>query len=286
VTIATDSGGRQRTPTDGLSQARDATALAVRVCTWLRDEEAAGSNPATPTQVTGHSLPRDVAFLCRTAAKYSHAYEPSCLRSRLSALSVFSSETSVWARIMPRRQCQEARLALDHRPVPDQAQHRAPTRRPREPEQRDRFPASWPSIVPCTTGCPCSTSGCRRRPARRRGPSSRSEDRCRTVNTGLTATGGGGPYAAWPSMCPTPVTCWFTRRVLDLRAAPVGSTAVADEVYAAIARLREQKSSRPRRPAGSLLQSNHSGPDNSGKPVKFLTPPGRLLKCHRDDDPR
>lgn len=40
MTIATDSGGRQRTPTDGLSQARDAAALAVRVCTWLRDEEA------------------------------------------------------------------------------------------------------------------------------------------------------------------------------------------------------------------------------------------------------
>ena len=33
-------------------------------------------------------------FLCRTAAKYSNAYEPSCLPSRLSALSVFASETS------------------------------------------------------------------------------------------------------------------------------------------------------------------------------------------------
>ena len=29
---------------------------------WLRDEEAAGSNPATPTHVTGHSPRRDVAF--------------------------------------------------------------------------------------------------------------------------------------------------------------------------------------------------------------------------------
>jgi hypothetical protein len=57
VTTATDIGGRQRTPTDSLSQARLATALAVRVGTWLRDEEAAGSNPATPTgkqQVTRH----------------------------------------------------------------------------------------------------------------------------------------------------------------------------------------------------------------------------------------
>lgn len=40
MTIATDSGGRQRTPTDGLSQARHAAALAVGACTWLRDEEA------------------------------------------------------------------------------------------------------------------------------------------------------------------------------------------------------------------------------------------------------
>ena len=29
---------------------------------FVRDEEAAGSNPATPTQVKGHSLIRDVAF--------------------------------------------------------------------------------------------------------------------------------------------------------------------------------------------------------------------------------
>jgi hypothetical protein len=32
------------------------------VLTWLRDEEAAGSNPATPTQVKGHNPQREVAF--------------------------------------------------------------------------------------------------------------------------------------------------------------------------------------------------------------------------------
>jgi hypothetical protein len=32
------------------------------IARWLRDEEAAGSNPATPTQVKGHSPKRDVAF--------------------------------------------------------------------------------------------------------------------------------------------------------------------------------------------------------------------------------
>ena len=32
---------------------------------WLRDEEAAGSNPATPTQVKGHSHSRKWPFLCR-----------------------------------------------------------------------------------------------------------------------------------------------------------------------------------------------------------------------------
>jgi len=42
---------------DGLPQATRAAALAARAATWLRDEEAAGSNPATPTgkrQVTRH----------------------------------------------------------------------------------------------------------------------------------------------------------------------------------------------------------------------------------------
>jgi hypothetical protein len=78
VTIATADGGRQRIPTDGLPQATPAAALVTRAATWLRDEEAAGSNPATPTQVTGHSPRRDVAF----SMPYSNAYEPSCLPSR------------------------------------------------------------------------------------------------------------------------------------------------------------------------------------------------------------
>jgi len=40
VTIATANGGRQRTSTDGLSQARHAAALADLASTWLRDEKA------------------------------------------------------------------------------------------------------------------------------------------------------------------------------------------------------------------------------------------------------
>jgi hypothetical protein len=35
---------------DGLSLVRQVTGLAVLARTWLRDEEAAGSNPATPTE--------------------------------------------------------------------------------------------------------------------------------------------------------------------------------------------------------------------------------------------
>ena len=37
---------------------------------FVRDEEAAGSNPATPTQFTGHSLPRDVAFFHAGPKRY------------------------------------------------------------------------------------------------------------------------------------------------------------------------------------------------------------------------
>jgi hypothetical protein len=33
------------------------------IARWLRDEEAAGSNPATPTQVTGHLRSSRVAVL-------------------------------------------------------------------------------------------------------------------------------------------------------------------------------------------------------------------------------
>jgi hypothetical protein len=52
VTIATDSGGRQRTHTDGLLQATRAAALAARAATWLRDEEANASGE----NVAGRSL--------------------------------------------------------------------------------------------------------------------------------------------------------------------------------------------------------------------------------------
>jgi hypothetical protein len=45
VTIATDSGGRQRTHTCSLPQARRTAALAARAATWLRDEEAAIQDP-------------------------------------------------------------------------------------------------------------------------------------------------------------------------------------------------------------------------------------------------
>jgi hypothetical protein len=59
----------------------------------VRDEEAAGSNPATPTQLTGHSPKRDVAFFYAVRQQNTAtAYSPSCLPSRLSALA---SETSV-----------------------------------------------------------------------------------------------------------------------------------------------------------------------------------------------
>jgi hypothetical protein len=48
VTTAVASRGRQRTPMDGRSQVRHTAALVLCTAAWLRDEEAAGSNPATP----------------------------------------------------------------------------------------------------------------------------------------------------------------------------------------------------------------------------------------------
>jgi hypothetical protein len=37
-------------------QTRRAAVMAVRACTWLRDEKAASSNPATPTSSEGMRL--------------------------------------------------------------------------------------------------------------------------------------------------------------------------------------------------------------------------------------
>jgi hypothetical protein len=47
-----DAGGRPRTVRGRSDRVRVVESDLAR---WLRDEEAAGSNPATPTQVTGHS---------------------------------------------------------------------------------------------------------------------------------------------------------------------------------------------------------------------------------------
>ena len=54
--------GRWRTPADSNQPVQVVLAEAMGMSLCLRDEEAAGSNPATPTQVTGHSPRRDVAF--------------------------------------------------------------------------------------------------------------------------------------------------------------------------------------------------------------------------------
>ena len=57
------------------------------------------------------------------------------------------------------------------------------------------------SSVRCTTGCPCSTSGCRRTPGRHQGPAGPAEARYRTRCTGPPPAAGGG-CAAWPPMLP------------------------------------------------------------------------------------
>ena len=61
----------------------------------VRDEEAAGSNPATPTQLTGHSPRWDVAFLY--AVQQQVQQRPTL---RLRAHSVLASDTSVWTFIV------------------------------------------------------------------------------------------------------------------------------------------------------------------------------------------
>ena len=114
--------------------------------------------------------------------------------------------------------------------------------------------AAWPSSVPCTTWRLCSTSGCRRRPVRHRAPSGRAGARCHTVNTGLAAMGGDGPYAAGPSVRPRLMRCRFIGIVLPLRA-PSGRTESSWQS------------------AVSCYKGNHSRLDKSGKPVNSSLPP-------------
>src|SRR5271165_6655754 len=53
----------------------------------VRDEEAAGSNPATPTQVTGHSPQRDVAFFYAVQQRLRAKLPPEPLE-RLERLGI------------------------------------------------------------------------------------------------------------------------------------------------------------------------------------------------------
>src|ERR1700722_5980942 len=52
------------------------------VARFVRDEEAAGSNPVPPTQVRGHLLSREMAFCLPYSSEVQQRLEPSRLRAR------------------------------------------------------------------------------------------------------------------------------------------------------------------------------------------------------------
>src|ERR1700742_1004963 len=86
MTIATDSGGRQRTRTDSLPQATSAAALVARAATWLRDEEASASDcAARHGAIPSVRMPRQSACLVRIAAGLSRTGSGRCLRRRFGA---------------------------------------------------------------------------------------------------------------------------------------------------------------------------------------------------------
>lgn len=86
---------------------------------------------------------------------------------------------------------------------------------------------------------------------------------------------------------PRPRQMLVHRKSASSSAAPAGSTAVADEVYAAMgSSARTGINNALGVVHAPLLQGNHSGPDNSGKPVRFLAPPGKPRKCPRGDGHR
>jgi hypothetical protein len=175
---------------------------------------------------------------------------------------------------MPLRECRAAWLARDHRLTPDQARRRASARRRRESKPGGQFPPARPSSAGCMTWRPCNTSGCRRRPARHQAPSARAEARCRTVNIGLAAMSGDGPYSAWPSARPGLVTAGSSEQCY-LPGHPCRRTATADGAYAAIVPPREKSHQALGAVQTRCYNGNRSGLDNSGKPVKFSVPSKR-----------
>ncbi|SRR6266851_4233743 len=85
---AASSDDRQHTQLAGTTAKRSAAPL-------VRDEEAAGSNPATPTRSEAISFSWRWPFTCPYSSEVSNGYEPSCLPSRLRACNVLASLTSV-----------------------------------------------------------------------------------------------------------------------------------------------------------------------------------------------
>jgi hypothetical protein len=72
VTIGTHMDGRRWTLADVHQEVKRDMHQLKELPTWLRDEEAAGSNPATPTRSKVTPPPGRGLFLTHTAAKYSN----------------------------------------------------------------------------------------------------------------------------------------------------------------------------------------------------------------------
>ena len=95
MTIAAHTHVHQRTLTDTQAQVGYENAHYRGLRTWLRDEEAAGSNPATPTQVKGHSPTREVAFFSAYSPEVQQHPRAKLSPEPLERLERFASETSV-----------------------------------------------------------------------------------------------------------------------------------------------------------------------------------------------
>jgi hypothetical protein len=138
-----------------------------------------------------------------------------------------------------------------------------------------RAGAGWPSSARYRTWRPCSTSGCRRRPGRRRARAGRSGARYRTASTERTARGDAGRHAAWPSMShPT-----RTADSSDDRQDWTGGCGHGSSHRApAPATLGPPCTTGRRSTCRLLIQVSHLGMDDSGKAAKFFTSPPKATQ--------
>ena len=175
----------------------------VRPCCPVHGHREAERCPGNPfLSVPSRALVRDgnvqpvVLAIARDALRIAQA-QPGQAFARPS----MRSPGLVTRRMLPAAACRPAaRPTLGQAPVPRRLRRQCPEPPACVPVRAD---GPW-SSVPCMTGRPCSTSGCRRTPGRHQAPARQAGARCRTWSTGPPPAAGANRAARPPTVPAAP----------------------------------------------------------------------------------